>query len=252
MTDTDLFSPDVNKNDFDPNKNYLEELVGDGKKFKDVDALARGKAESDAFIENLKLEQKNLREDYQRLLEENKTRTRLEDIIDKLSKAQEKPNDDPADTTGDNRGDTKSGIDPNEINSLIDSKINETRARERAEANLKLVKDKLSETYGSKYPEALRETTEKLGLSTEEINRLAANSPQAVIELMAKATERFDIAPPQNRVNSSGFTAKKPEVKNYSYFEKMRVEQPDKYNTPQIQQERWKSARELGEDFFDV
>lgn len=249
---TDLFSPDTNRGEFDPNKNYLEELVGDGKKFKDVDALARGKAESDAFIENLKQEQKNLREDYQRLLEEKKTQARLEDIIDKLSKSQEKPNENPADTSGENRGDTKTVLDPEKINSLIESKISETRSRERAEANLKLVKEKLSETYGNKYPEALRETTEKLGLSTEQVEQIAASSPQTILRLMDNNNEKIDVVPPRGSVNSTGFGSKKPEVKNYSYYEKLRQEQPEKYNTPQIQQERWKSAKELGENFFDV
>ena len=34
----------------DPNKNYLTELVGDGKKFKTQEELARGKYESDLYL----------------------------------------------------------------------------------------------------------------------------------------------------------------------------------------------------------
>ena len=41
---TDLFDGAKDLGTFDPDKNYLEELVGEGKKFRSVDELAKGKA----------------------------------------------------------------------------------------------------------------------------------------------------------------------------------------------------------------
>jgi hypothetical protein len=49
---TDVFDTDQG----DQSASALEELVGDGKKFADHEALAKGKLESDNFIEQLKLE----------------------------------------------------------------------------------------------------------------------------------------------------------------------------------------------------
>lgn len=41
---------------------YSERLVGEGKPFKDIEALAKGKMDADAFIEQLKNENAQMRE----------------------------------------------------------------------------------------------------------------------------------------------------------------------------------------------
>src|SRR4029450_8159059 len=80
---TDLFSDESDIN-VDPNKNYLEELVGEGKKFKTPEDLARGKAESDSFIERLQKELHGLRN-------ELKSRLQLEEVVDRISSASKSP-----------------------------------------------------------------------------------------------------------------------------------------------------------------
>jgi len=66
----------------DSNKAYLEQLVGDGKKFKTAEDLARGKAESDSFIEIMKVRMDELRADHLRLREEHQASAQLKDLID--------------------------------------------------------------------------------------------------------------------------------------------------------------------------
>jgi len=48
---------------FDPNKNYYEDLVGQDKKFKDNETLAKAKVQSDIFIKHLERQQDELRKD---------------------------------------------------------------------------------------------------------------------------------------------------------------------------------------------
>src|SRR5688572_12541162 len=76
---TDLFSGSNNEpadsGDDNNQGSILEQLVGEGKKFADAEALAKCKAESDAFIETLKREQAELRRELD-------TRLSLEDFLD--------------------------------------------------------------------------------------------------------------------------------------------------------------------------
>src|SRR6478752_10635011 len=66
----------------DPNKNYLEELVGEGRKFKSPEELARGKAESDLYIEHMKGRMDELRQDYTKLHNEYNAGPKLKETLD--------------------------------------------------------------------------------------------------------------------------------------------------------------------------
>jgi len=70
----------------DPSKNYLAELVGEGKKFKTQEDLARGKAESDAYIKILEKRSDELRNDYLKLRDDYSSRAKLEEVVDQLTK----------------------------------------------------------------------------------------------------------------------------------------------------------------------
>src|SRR5882762_1576622 len=86
-------------NQLDSNKAYLEQLVGEGKKFKTAEDLARGKAESDSFIEIMKARMDELRADHLRLREDHQASAQLKDLIDSLQKSKD---DTTRDTNRDN------------------------------------------------------------------------------------------------------------------------------------------------------
>src|ERR1041384_5868536 len=70
--------------EIDESKNYLEELVGENKKFKDVEALAKGKHQADLFVKHLTDRMDEMRRDYLALQADNNTKARLEDYIKTL------------------------------------------------------------------------------------------------------------------------------------------------------------------------
>lgn len=252
MTDN-IFSPERVDNTppaaLDPTKSVFEQLVGEGKKFADAEVLAKSKLESDAFIETLKEEKRLQNEDIKRLSEELKGRARFEEIADKLLSKQEKqPSNDPA-QSGNERSDTKP-FDPKEIDTLVVSKYQELRQREAEAANRKLVVDTLSEKYGSKYPDVLKDISRKLNLTDDTINSLAGRSPQAIIELVTKTVTPVNVTPPANelRLSQRNDSSEKKE----SYYEKLRKERPEEYHSPRIQQERMKQAKALGPAYFDL
>src|SRR5688500_13285080 len=80
MTDANLFKTPENDgpDPVDEDKDGEAELVGEGKKFKDHKSLAKGKAESDAFISHLQKELAEMREELNK-------RITFEDLMTKIT-----------------------------------------------------------------------------------------------------------------------------------------------------------------------
>src|SRR5688572_23205514 len=88
MTDSLLGGQD---NGFDDTKDYFTELVGDGKKFNDEKALAKGKAFADHHISLLEAEKAEMVEEHRKLREELNARAALEELIDQMKKEPTEP-----------------------------------------------------------------------------------------------------------------------------------------------------------------
>jgi hypothetical protein len=128
----DLLSGGDNAISFDETKNYLEELVGDGKKFRDYESLAKGKAYADAMIEHMKAEQAAMRNDYQSLNSKYNAREKLEDLVEKFSTQQHSSNDEPQVKDVNNNPQ----FDLNQIKELVRSEALQQTAQQKAEQTL--------------------------------------------------------------------------------------------------------------------
>ena len=241
---TTLF--DQNNNDFDPNKSYLEDLVGEGKKFKDLEALARGKAESDAFVKRLEAEQAELRKEYLALREEHNAVPKLQELLDqleqqRLASSNTNPNA--------NEDINKPAIDMEEVKSLFKAEYENTKRQEQEEANFSKSLTKLRDRYGEDYQTYLRDQSKQLGMSEEEVNRMARSNPEAFGRLFAPTVrnETFE-APPGSSMRNDSF-APKTEKRNWSYYEKLKKEDPAKYWTGKIQNQIIKDMETLGDAF---
>src|SRR5882762_7005873 len=82
----------------DTNVDFLAELTGPGKKFDRtkyqsdtelLQALAKGKYESDRYIPLLERGRDELRDDYMRERETNLSRAKLEEIVDRLTRTEQ-------------------------------------------------------------------------------------------------------------------------------------------------------------------
>lgn len=233
----------------DDNRDYYAELVGPEAKFKDNQGLAKGKAYSDALIEvqNRKLDQ--LVAENERLLNESRAVATLKDLINQVKPAQQ----------------LASSEQPkaNEVKestfdlSLLDSKISEGIAqaeRTRKETdNFNMVKNKLQERHGDKYPQVLKQTIESLGLSVEDANAMAKKSPAAFMRTLGldqpQRTEGFQ-APPQTRQNSN-FAPDGGKKRTWTYYQELRRSNPKLYNDPKINIQMQRDIIDLGDSFKD-
>lgn len=246
---TDLFA---NKQDdevvIDESKNYLEELVGEGKKFKDPSALARGKAESDAYIVTLTKRMDDLRKDYLTMREDSVARASLDELLQELkaeklatqNNQSEKPEQQPS-------------LDQNAIKSLISDTLKTTRAEEKAEANYSKVEQTLKQKYGSNYGTMLKEQADMLGLTSEDVNSLARKSPEAFFRTMGlnETKEETFQAPPRGSTRTDSFTPKGQTKKTWSYYQNLKKDNPKLYLDPKTAVEMNASYTALGKEFED-
>lgn len=240
---TNLFDQNTTPS-FDDNKDYLEELVGEGKKFKDAQALAKGKAESDAFIESLKREQAQLRDEYLRLREEYNAVPRLQELVDQLSNTQLPPSDNNPPNDG-----IPPAIKPEDIENLVSQKINESKVREKEESNYREVQAKLRERFGDNYPIALKSQIESLGLTEDFVNDLARRHPAVFYKTFGLENQNnkdlFQAPPPSTARVFSPSNRKR----DWTYYEELRTKQPTVYWDPKTQVQLHKDYAEQGDAF---
>ena len=224
---------------------YLEALVGDGRKFATPEEMARGKWESDLHIKALeqKLDQKDA--DYARLDADYKARASLEEMIDKVG-LQKQPDSTPPTTPQT----TQPQIDQNQLRTLVNQTLRETREQDQQTANFNMVKNKLVERYGKDYQSKLTEQMQELGLSQSSVDNLAHNMPQVLIKTLGleqQTTEPFR-APVRSNQNFQPTGEKK---RTWSYYEQMRKENPDLYKDSKTVNQMHEDAIALGEAFQD-
>src|SRR5688572_876910 len=99
---------------------YLEHLVGEDKKFKTPEDLAKGKYVSDTYIPVLTKRMDELREENERLLKEANERAALTDILDQMRQQQQSNSFNPSAT------DEKPAINPTDIENIVARKLQET------------------------------------------------------------------------------------------------------------------------------
>jgi hypothetical protein len=245
MTD-DLFSQDDNNTlKTDPNKNYLEELVGEGKKFKSPEELARGKYESDEYIKVLTRRFDELREDNQRIRDEANAKAKLEEILDRLESKRE---DDNADTKNANE---KEPFDPKQIEDLVNTKLTQHETQKKQQENLSLVRGKLKEVYGDNYQDSLQNQIEDLGLTKDFFNDLAKNHPSVLIRTLGldqpKVKESFTTPPKGDNT----FRPQGAKKRTYSYYQELKKSNPNLYFDPKIAVQMHNDSMEQGIAFFD-
>lgn len=254
MTENNLLAQDDKDNvNLDPNVNYLEQLVGADKKFKSVDDLAKGKADSDNYIKILEARMDALREDYTKARNENVAGAKLQELIDKnealvkqLTSRDTNPNPNEVNNTP--------PVDLDKIKSLVSDAVKQEKQTDMQAQNYREVESKLLERYGQNYKTNLKEQAKTLGLSDDEINTMARNNPKLfykTFDVEAKAGERFQ-APPRTSQRSDTFAPRGPDKKTMSYYNDLRKKDPMAWHDPKIAVEMDKMSQLLGSEFYDT
>lgn len=246
---TDLFKDPQDQEDLDTTKNFLEELVGEGKKFKTEQDLARGKVEADRFIAQLQGEIAGIRQ-------ELTTRLTLEQFMDKMNikDGAGAPSQNGSDNQEDRSGGEKQ-LSLEDIQRLIDEGVTKKETQRAQERNLEFVQQKLVESFGNEYVSKLKATSQETGLSEQALQNMAKESPKAFLKLVGATETRQQspanslFTPPANQArNPSGFQPTGEKTK--SYYDELKKRNAAEYWSPTVQNQMHKDAQRLGERFF--
>lgn len=223
----------------DENRDYVSELVGEGKKYKDPNALAKAKIFADEHIKRLEQEAaERARELDKRLV--------VEDMMAEIKALASKPQTEH--TNVQDKVESNDKISKDEIASLVTSELVKLTERQKQEQNLKQVQDQLLKTFGPNYSEKLSQRAKDLELSQEFLNQLASVNPKAFLRMIVEpAAQVPNYTPPNTKegFRSNGHTGEK----TYKYYQKIRKENPRLYAT--LQMEMYKQAEKLGDAFYN-
>lgn len=217
-------------------------------KDKSKEELLAAKVESDLYVKTMERKSDQIMEDYKRVLDENRTSAKLQELIDRFEKlpqdhlvAQPEANEE-----------QKPTYDPKEIESLVSNQIQKYESTKRQTANFEQVKNKLREAYGDNYPATLKQQIDSLGLSQEFVDNLARNHPEVLYRTLGLNQQQKSTnfqAPPTSRLRPDQFATNAPK-RNWAYYEKLRKEKPEEYFNPKTTVQMHNDVLELGEDEF--
>lgn len=253
MTNVDFFQQntgDGSGNNDSETRDFFSELVGDDKRFKTPQDLAKSKVHGDDHINKLETELASLREDL-------KARLTLEEFADQLSSIQDNidslnNNRNTNDDFNNDGASNKSALTPEEIDSIVESKLDSRITDSRRQANASYALKEMKETFGEKYSQRIKEESERLGLGKEFVNNLAAEQPQAFLKIFGENRGMNDLAfttPPKGNLPNHGPVVRE---RTEAYYNQLRDKDPVAYWSPKVQNQLHKDALDLGERFFDI
>jgi len=142
-------------------------LVGEGKKYKTVDDLAKAYVNADDFIEQLKAENRELKEKVVA------TKT-IDDVLERLKQQQSQSVDQP----------TNGSIAPSDLARLVEQTVTGMETKKQRESNLLKADAKMKEVFGEKAAEKFAEVA-----ATPDLKRvymeLASVDPDKFVSLFA-------------------------------------------------------------------
>ena len=223
----------------------LDALVGEGKKYANLEELAKGKAEADSFIDKLKDENSDLRKQ----AEEKTTIMDLMEAFKSLNQEQE------------SNSESVTPLDDEVLQGKLEQMIKEREAQRTSEANrteaMKLVSEKLN---GDEKAVDLfvQQKALQLGMEADKLWSLSEESPAGfaqIIGLESQPTQQVTpmSLPHQNTEATTGGTSMEVDgFKTKNWFDQQRREMGNKkfINSSTIQRRMIEAREKLGDRFY--
>lgn len=234
----ELFGSDDNLEQELPETGLYETLVGEGKKYKDPDALAKAKLHQDLHIRRVEEEAAELRRQLNSV-------ARLEEIATRLSsktpttEAPQVPREE-----NPNNGTVVTSEDVEKI-------LSRRELVNKQNSNLQMVKDTFERSFGSTWQTVIKQKAKSLALSEEDVLDLAKTRPLGLLKMFEVDKQpEPNSGVPASRINTAGLKDDKGAVMNWKYFEKVRKENPSEYNSMQFQKKLLSAVAQADDSFY--
>jgi len=225
----------------------LGDLVGEGRKFNDVEALAKGKVEADRFIEQMKQENSALKAD----LEKQSYKLGVTNKMEEMASASPTELLDPNNNNGGtpNTANTQPVSSEANIESLVEQTLKKRELEGVAKNNIAVVESELAQAYGTEAATAVQQKANELGLPMTELQSMAAKSPAAFMQLMGRSAPKSSPLV-QGSIRTEGSTMQASSGKDFGYYQQLRRENSSLYYKPSTQRAMMADAERLGDKFY--
>ena len=231
-----------------PQESYVQKLVeAKGENWKDPETLAKGKLEADGYITTLEEQLTQMRED----MKKQDYQSQL------LEQLQTKATDTAAVNTGepnkDNNGDvdtqnTTAAVNEDDLKSLVEKTLTQRDKDAAVKHNLSQVDQELDKSYGTEAASVVQKKAQELGMSMDRLRDIASESPNAFFTLIGEPQKSFTPMV-QGSVRTEGVNMQASTQRDWSYYQKMRRENPNEYYSPKLQQQLIADKMKMGDKF---
>jgi hypothetical protein len=226
----DIFNTDPVNNDV-----IADTLIGEGKKYKSADDLAKGYVNAETHIHELRRDLAALRA--QKELEEankqNPPQTPSEPPVIKT------PTEDPVQAPK---------VSDEDWRTRFREEFASVTEEQKHRNNLEAVATEMKTLYGDKANERVLAKANELGVTAEYLKDMAARTPNGFRSIMGMGA---------GSTSTPGASSEyRPQVdaggnkRNFAYYEELRKTSPSKYFSREVQQELFRQAKALGDAFY--
>lgn len=223
---SDAFSENTDPAETDP----VAELVGEGKKYKTVADLAKAKLEADRFIEQLKSENKGIREEFSNA---EAAQAQLDELRQEIANLKKQSN------AVQPRDNTNPQLDESAVEALVSRVITQREATNTAAENIKEANKQLIASAGSveQAQSLVKAKASELGLSIDELKAVAAKSPTAFLKMVSdgKTVPPAGVSAKGSHNTESGPVISDTKPGTKAYYENIRKTNKKLYWSPTIQ-----------------
>jgi hypothetical protein len=227
---------------------FLAQLVeAKGENWKDPEVLAKGKLESDKYIQELERQIAELKED---VTKEDYAAKILQEIRDKATASntvnQSLPNDNNVGTK--EEGTPQPTLSEEDLKSLVEKTLLEREAKATVDQNLSTVEKELEAKFGTEAGSVVKAKAEELGIGLAKLEEIAKESPTAFFALIGEKRQPTSTML-SGTVRTEGANFTQSTERDWSYYQKLRRENKKLYYTPKVQRQLMEDKARLGDKF---
>lgn len=201
----------------------LTTLVGEGKKFKTVEDLAKGKLEADNFIEQLKKEKAELHA----ALQSKATEAKVQETIQETTQTN-----------------TKASVGEDNLRTLVAQTVQNLFAEQEVQSNIVTVNKKLQEVYGDNAAKKVADRAAELNVGVDFLKSVAAKSPSAFYKLLDTTQAQAPSGGVAQSTVTTPISLDTKQGKNWEDYQNMRKTDPVTYYSSAVQNEIYQARRQ--------
>ena len=227
-------------------ESFVQKLVeAKGENWKDPEVLAKGKLEADGYIKTLEEQLSQMREDMNK---QDYQAQILEQLQNKATESATVGTAAPNNNGSTETQDTTASLSENDLESLVEKTLVKREQDSVIKQNLTQVDQELVNSFGTEAAAKVQEKAKELGMSMERLRDIAAESPSAFFTLIGQPQQTFSPMV-QGSVRTEGVNMQASNTRDWSFYQKLRRENPNQYYSPKVQQQLIQDRMKMGDKF---